>query len=82
MRRHLFLTMIISAVASAITGLVMRNRYVCDRNRFVDGYYQLLDKYSGLLDEYTGTLEEYIQFMCDVYGIDPDDLEEEPLCEA
>lgn len=74
MRKNLIMTAVISAAASAITGLVVSRKRACSYNKIVDLYEQLCDKYSNLIDEYTGILEEYIQFMCDVYGIDPDDM--------
>lgn len=77
MRNNLIMTAVISAAASAITGLVVSRKRACSYNKIVDLYEQLCDKYSNLIDEYTGTLEEYIQFMCDIYGIDPDDMKKE-----
>ncbi len=74
MRNNLIMTAVISAAASAITGLVVSRKRACSYNKIVDLYEQLCDKYSNLIDEYTGTLEEYIQFMCDIYGIEPNDM--------
>ena len=77
MRKNLNLTAVISVAASAVTGLVISRKKACAYNKIVGLYEQLCDKYSNLIDEYTETMEEYIKFMCDVYGIDPDDMNEE-----